>query len=119
MLPELKKPDGKLVVGIPIDPSEPLWKRVPQQDEDGRALMDFMMILPSLRYKSQRFIKETIGKIEAVLASYSDVVVFADLNLKLNVLCVIVKPMGANCWELAGAINEQVPEALLVAQPRF
>lgn len=119
MLPEPKKTDGKLMAGIPMDPSEPLWKRAPKQDEDGRALMDFMMILPSLQYKSQRFIKETIGKIEGVLASYADVVVFADLNLKLNVLCVMMKPMGANCWELAGAINAQVPEALLVAQPRF
>ena len=119
MLPKLEKTDGKLVSGIPMAPAEPLWKRVPKQDEHGRALMDFIMILPSLRYKSQRFIQETIGKIEQVLACYSDVVVFADLNLKLNVLCVIMKPMGGDCWKLAGAINEQVPEALLVAQPRF
>jgi len=119
MLPKLKKTDGKLMAGLPMDPAEPLWKRTPKQDEDGRALMDFMMILPGLRYKSHRFVQETIGKIERVLETYSDVVVFADLNLKLNVLCVIMKPLHGNCWELAGAINEQVPEALLVAQPRF
>lgn len=119
MLPKPGKMNGTLTTALPMEPAEPLWKRAPREDEHGRPLMDFMMVLPRLKHKSPRFIRETITKIEAVLARYADSVVFADFNVKLNVLCVIMKPAMANCWELAGAINDEVPEALLVAQPRF
>lgn len=98
-------------------PTEPLYKRAPREDENGRPLADFMMIIPSLRSKPQHLIQETIGKIERVLESYSRHVVFADLNLKLNVLWVIVRPTPGICWDLPVQINHQVPEALLVAQP--
>ena len=119
MLPKPRKSQSALMTTIPMEAAEPLWKRAPREDENGHALADFMMILPKLKNKPQQFIQDTIRKIEAVLNSYADVVVFADFNLKLNVLCVVMKPATANYWELADAIYQQVPEARLVAQPGF
>jgi len=98
-------------------PTEPLYKRAPREDENGKPLSDFMMIIPQLRDRPQHFIQETIDKIEKVLEAHSSHVVFADLNLKLNVLWVSVRPTPGICWNLPVEINNQVPEALLVAQP--
>lgn len=97
-------------------PSEPLWKRVPTQDTDGTMLSDFMMIIPRLRDKPRDVIESTAHRIENVLISYKRDVVFADLNLGLNVLWVSVRPVPGICIELPTAIKLQVPEALLVSQ---
>jgi hypothetical protein len=43
--------------------------------------------------------------IEQVLERYSSTMIFADLNLKLNVLWVIVRPGPGICWNLPTAIN--------------
>ena len=100
-------------------PSVPLYKRAPREDEHGRPLSDFMMIIPKLRNRPEHLIEETVIKIERVLKRYAHAVVFADLNLKLNVLWVIVRPEARVGWRLPAAINNAVPEALLVAQPAF
>lgn len=102
-----------------LELSEPLFKRAPRKDEHGRPLTDFMMIIPQLRTRSQRLIKNKIGKIQRVLESFGDTVVFADLNLKINVLWVIVRQVPGACLDIPVAISEEVPEALLVAHPRF
>lgn len=100
-------------------PAAPLYKRAPREDEHGKPLTDFMMIIPKLRTRPQPFIQETISKIESVLGRYANAVVFADLNLKLNVLWVIVRPEHGICLDIPSAINSEVPEALLVAHPRL
>jgi len=102
-----------------VVPSEPLYKRAPREDEDGKPLSDFMMIIPRLRMQPQHLIHETVRKIEQVLGRYANTVVFADLNLNLNVLWVSVRSEPGICWELPSAINHEVPEAILVAQPAF
>jgi len=96
-------------------PSEPLWQRVPTRDEQGRALSDFMMIIPQLRDRPRRALEQRVQRIEQVLLAYRDQVVFADLNLALNVLWVSVRPVPGICLELPTAIKLQVPEALLVS----
>ena len=98
-------------------PATPLYKRAPREDENGNPLSDFMMIIPKLKTRPEHLIRETINKIERVLQRHSNEVVFADLNLKLNVLCVVVRPEPGICGELPTEINNEVPEALLVAQP--
>ncbi len=107
--------------GFPLSaeilPSAPLYKRAPREDEQGRPLSDFMMIIPKLRNQSEQHVEETVKKIERVLNRFTHAVVFADLNLKLNVLWVIVRPEARVSWRLPAAINNAVPEALLVAQP--
>lgn len=104
---------------LDVMPSLPLYKRAPREDEHGRPLSDFMMIIPKLRNRPEHLIEETVAKIERVLNRYTHAVVFADLNLKLNVLWVIVRPEAKVSWRLPAAINNAVPEALLVAQPAF
>jgi len=100
-------------------PSAPLYKRAPREDEHGKPLSDFMMIIPRLRTRPQHLIQDTVRKIESVLERHANTVVFADLNLRINVLWVIVRPQPGICWNLPVEINEAVPDALLVAQPAF
>ena len=99
-----------------VEPADPLWKRVPVRDSEGKPFSDFMMIIPKLRHSSPQGIKEVVVKIEKVLTYYERHVVFADLNLKINVLWVSLKPVPGMCLEVATAINLHVPDAKLVAQ---
>jgi len=98
-----------------LAPAEPLWKRVPLRDADGCLLTDFMMLIPRLGQRPREQVERTVRRLQQVLESYRHVVVFADLNLKLNVLWVSVRPAPGICLELATAINLLVPEARLVA----
>lgn len=106
---------GQLIGATGLEPAEPLWKRVPQRDENGRHYSDFMMVIPGLRAKPPRVIETIVNHIQHVLSRYPEVVVFADLNLKLNVLWVSVKPVPGICLDLAAAIHMLVPEAKLIA----
>lgn len=98
-----------------LDPAEPLRKRAPAVDENGRALSDFMVIFPGLRNKPQRAIERTIAAIEGVLARHPHAVVFADLNLKLNLLWVSIRPLPGIRFEIAEALQSLIPEARLVS----
>ncbi|MBI2313654.1 MAG: hypothetical protein HYU77_14235 [Betaproteobacteria bacterium] len=106
---------GSLLRVMPLHPAEPLWKRVPRRDDSGRAYSDFMMLIPGLSSRPAPLVEAVVGEIERVLARFGGVVVFADLNLNLNVLWVTVKP-GPNVGiPVAAAILARVPEARLVA----
>jgi hypothetical protein len=98
-----------------LEPAEPLWKRVPTRSDDGRLLSDFMMLIPGLRTKHRAEIISITERIQRVLDCYRHAVVFADLNLRLNVLWVTVQPIPMICLDLACAIHMAVPEARLVA----
>lgn len=102
-----------------LDAAEPLYKRAPRQDEHGRPLSDFMMIIPQLRMNPQPLIQTKAEKIRLVLEQFADMVVFADLNLKINVLWVIVRQNPRACLDIPIAIIDVIPEALLVSHPRF
>jgi hypothetical protein len=97
-----------------LAPAEPLWQRVPTRDEAGRPLSDFMMLIPRLSQRPQNQLTMTLHAIERVLVAYEHAVMFADLNLKLNLLWVSVRPTPGICLELSAAIKLHVPEALLV-----
>ena len=99
----------------PFEPGEPLWKRAPARDETGRPLSDFLMIIPRLSRQPSDVISRKLGAIQRVLERYGKVVVFADMNLKLNTLWVTVRPVPGITLELAAVIKMSVPEALLVA----
>ena len=103
-----------LVLSTTLHTMEPLRKRVPVQDEDGRALGDFMMIIPGLRSKPKHIIQRTAAEIQAVCARFSDMVVFVELNLKLNLLWISHRHRFGIGLEIASAVRERVPEALLV-----
>lgn len=95
-------------------PGLPLWQLAPTRDSSGQRLTDFMMLIPRLRSWPQAEIERASHDIQAVLALHQDVV-FADLNLKLNLLWVSLRPRPGAISELVAAIRLRVPEAVLVA----
>jgi len=95
-------------------PGMPLWQLAPTRDSAGRRLTDFMMLIPRLRSRPRAEIERASRDIQAVLALHPDVV-FADLNLKLNLLWVSLRPRQGAISELVAAIRLRVPEAVLVA----
>jgi hypothetical protein len=98
-----------------LGPAEPLWRRVPTRGEDGRRLSDFMMLIPRLRERPSIEQQRRLDAIHSVFGCYRDVVVFADLNIRLNLLWVSVRPQPGVCLAVAAAIKSRVPEAMLVA----
>ncbi|MEW6119748.1 MAG: hypothetical protein AB1593_06640 [Pseudomonadota bacterium] len=96
------------------EPSRPLWQIAPTRDQAGQRLTDFMMLIPRLRDRSHVEIERASRDIQAVLVLHQDVV-FADLNLKLNLLWISLRPRPGAISELAAAIRLRVPEAVLVA----
>ena len=97
------------------DAAEPLRLRAPVHDEHGRARSDFMVLIPGLRDKPRHLIEATIREVHITLAQFSHAVVFAEFNLKLNLLWVSIRPISGIRFEIAGAIQEQIPEARLVS----
>lgn len=95
-------------------PALPLWQLAPTHDASGHLLTDFMMLIPRLRSRPALEIERASRDIQAVLALHQDVV-FADLNLKLNLLWVSLRPRQGAISELAAAVRLRVPEAVLVA----
>jgi len=102
-----------------MENSAPLYQRAPREDEDGRPLGDFMMIIPQLRSLPPRVIQKKVARIQTVLEKFTNLVVFADLNLKINVLWVLVRQSPSALIEIPIAIMTVIPEARLVAHPRF
>lgn len=107
------------VTNCSVQPAEPLWKRVPVRDERGHLLSDFMMIIPGLSRRSQAEINQRLEALERVLNLYNSAIVLADLNFRLNLLWISVRPVPGICLELPSAIKQVVPEALLVSQKWF
>ena len=98
-----------------LDASEPLRKRAPIVDEDGKVLSDFMVIFPGLSKKSKLRIHETTQEIHRVLAGFSDTVVFAELNLAINLLWVSIRPVDGIRFEISEALRSRIPSARLVS----
>ena len=98
-----------------LDASEPLRKRAPVVDENGKALSDFMVVIPGLRKKSQVRIQQTLKEIHCVLDGFGDAVVFAELNLKLNLLWVSIRPVAGIRFEITEALRLSIPNARLVS----
>ena len=97
-----------------LAPNTPLHERAPTRDENGKRLTDFMMFIPKLKTKPPEEIKKMVDEIRKVFKIYEDVIVFADLNLKINVLWVSVKAIPGITVEIPAAIHALVPEAKLV-----
>ena len=104
-----------LVISPSLLPAEPLRKRAPAFDEHGKALSDFMVLIPGLVKKPPYRIQATIEHIQTVFADYHHVVVFAELNLKLSLLWVSVKPVPGIRFEISEALRAVIPEARLVS----
>lgn len=104
---------------LPLMPGMPLWQVVPTHDENGHPLNDFMILIPGLRKKPQNQIEIIANNIQSVLGHYQEVV-FANINLPINLLWISLKNRPGLMLEVAAAIKLLVPEAVLVAQkPQF
>lgn len=101
---------------ISLVPAEPLWKRVPTRDDEGQLLGDFMMLIPGLNQFPPNSCKQLVNKLNQLLGLYNEFVVFADLNLKLNILWISHKQVNGIGLEIAAAIHTLIPDAKLVAQ---
>ncbi|HEY5682889.1 MAG TPA: hypothetical protein VIR61_04355, partial [Sulfuricaulis sp.] len=65
--------------------------------------------------KPQHLIQATINDIQAVFARFDHVVVYAELNLKLSLLWVSVKPVTGVRFQISEALRTAIPEARLVS----
>ncbi len=106
----------ELAPDVSLHPATPLWQRAPTHTEDGRPVSDFMMVIPGMKRWQPARLKQTLDCLNEILAVYRDVVLLADLNLRINVLWVSVRPVPGLCAELPAAIHHRIPEARLVAQ---
>ena len=95
-------------------PSAPLWQRAPHTQADGASLADLMMLIPGLKRYTEGQSAHLQRKLEAVIEEFGERVVFADINLKLNVIWITVLPEPGLCREVAVAIRKRIPEAVMV-----
>jgi hypothetical protein len=93
----------------------PLWQRVPKRDATGRPYIDFMMFAPRLNQRPAREQESVALLLRGVLAGYQDRVVFAELNLKINVLWVSLENRPGLMSELVAVLRIKLPEFHLVA----
>jgi hypothetical protein len=99
-----------------FEPTEPLWRRLPSRDADGRRLADFMMLIPGLKRRNDAEIRQRLQAIHQVLEDYREVIAFVEMNLRINTLWVSVHARPGLCLEIPLAIQSAVPEALLIGQ---
>lgn len=106
--------DTDLKLSTALYPAEPLWKVAPTRDADGKPVSDFLMIIPKLSKKPKHYIKRTLGDIEAALQQFSHIVIFANIDMKLNTLWVSFKTQPGVLLEIIAAVKLRVPEAVIV-----
>ena len=97
-----------------MQPGVPLWKLAPTRDEFGKKLCDFMVLIPRLKLQQPGYIGNAQSWIEGVLKRHQEVV-FANMDLKLNVLWVSHRYRAGLMLEIVSAIRLRLPEAVLVA----
>ena len=115
---ELARPRTRAVDGHGLVPAEPLWQRAPARDAGGHPVADFMMLIPRLAARPAHDRHLALARLQRVFEAYGSAVVFADVNVRLNVLWVSVDGPPGLCGQLSAAIREVLPEARLVAQPQ-
>jgi len=108
----MSKPQA-LKAGLPFESGKPLYERAPTRDVDGTPFSDFMMLFPGLRDLPTAGLVDRTATIQAVLGGFNEVV-FADLNVRLNLLWVSVRPKPGVILEIATCMKFHAPEALLV-----
>jgi hypothetical protein len=94
--------------------NRPLYERVPTLDENGKPYADFMLLIPGLNKVSTTELKTKMASLQAVLVNYSEVV-FADLNMRLNLLWISIKPKAGLIQSITVDIQQYLPEAKLVS----
>jgi hypothetical protein len=99
----------------PLLSASPLWTRAPLRDENGKSYFDFMMLIPGLKELDDAGIEATIVKIRKSLQVFENVVVYIDLNTRLNLLWISYKPVPDVMQRMVHAIQHEIPNAKVVA----
>jgi len=98
-----------------LHPGDPLWRRVPTVGPGGKNLVDFMLLIPGLKRWAPHRREQLCAELRGVFNQHADRVVFADLNMKLNLLWVSHHQGKGVSLALFEVIRKCVPEAVLVA----
>ncbi len=101
-------------ISIDLHASKPLWQRVPTRTSAGEFACDFMMLIQQFNKQTALIQQEIINNVYAILRQYSGAILFAELNVKLNVLWVSHLPRPGLGLEVAARIHDCVPQAKLV-----
>ena len=104
----------ELKLSVDLAPAEPLWKLAPTRDENGGPVSDVLMIIPKLKTQPEPYIKDTLANIEFALKQFSNEILFANLDMKLNTLWVSFKAVPGVYVEIVSTLKTNVPEAVLV-----
>ncbi|MCP3870622.1 MAG: hypothetical protein GY703_21525 [Gammaproteobacteria bacterium] len=72
-------------------------------------------LIPKLKHWPETRRNRVLEELQGVFRECDEFVVFADLNLKLNLLWVSMRQHPMGCVGLAAVIKERVPEAMLIA----
>ena len=105
---------SELKLSVDLSPAKPLWQLAPTRDENGGPVSDLLIIIPKLKNRPEKYIKDTMANIEFALKQYKDEVLFANLDMKLNTLWVSFKAVPGVYVDIVSALKASVPEAVLV-----
>ncbi len=72
------------------------------------------MIIPKLKTKPEQYIKDTLANIEFALKQFSDEILFANLDMKLNTLWVSFKAVPGVYTDIVASLKMNIPEAVIV-----
>ena len=92
----------------------PLWMRAPSRDENGHNFSDFMMLIPGLGKRTSADLEGKIQLIQETINQFTSVVVYADINTKLNILWVSHKSIPGVSRPIIAALLKNIPEAKIV-----
>lgn len=95
--------------------NSPLWQRAPARDAQGTPYIDFMMLIPGLNRECESTIEGYLVKINNCLKPFEQVVVYVDLNIKLNLLWISLKPEQGISSQIVVSIQAEIPHAKLIA----
>ena len=106
--------DKNITLSLGIKPAEPLWKIAPTRDEDGNRTSDLLMIIPKLKTRPKHHIQNTLSEINAALNQFKHLILFVNVDMKLNTLWVSFKAEPGLFAEITSALKLHVPEAMVV-----
>ena len=105
---------SELKLSVDLSPAKPLWQLAPTRDENGGPVSDLLIIIPKLKTRPEQYIKDTMANIEFALKQFSNEVLFANLDMKLNTLWVSFKAVPGVYVDIISTLKTNVPDAVLV-----
>lgn len=106
--------DKSIKLSLGLSPAEPLWKIAPTRDAEGNRVSDLLMIIPKLKNKPKEHIQRTLSEIERALKQFRHLVLFVNVDMKLNTLWVSFKAKPGLLRDIVASLKLHVPEAVIV-----